>query len=94
MRQVGLLAAGGIYALNNNVRRLKDDHENARRFADLFRGCRGLSPDYDDAGTNLLFIHCSENVVDPLEFLDRMKKVPFQPLSRSFLPKHRKKSVS
>ena len=77
MRQVGLLAAAGIYALNNNVQRLKDDHENASRFADLFRGCSGLKVDYDVAlGTNLLFIHCSDNVVDPLEFLDRMKKVP------------------
>ena len=75
MRQVGLLAAAGIYALDNNVERLKDDHDNASRFADLFRGCKGLTVDYDEASTNLLFIHCHESAVDPLEFLKRLKEV-------------------
>lgn len=31
MRQAGIIAAGGIYALKNNVRRLKIDHDNAKR---------------------------------------------------------------
>jgi threonine aldolase len=34
MRQVGLLAAAGLYALEHNVERLRDDHANARRLAD------------------------------------------------------------
>lgn len=33
MRQAGILAAAGIYALNNNVQRLSEDHENAARLA-------------------------------------------------------------
>lgn len=33
MRQVGYLAAAGIYALENNIIRLADDHENAKRIA-------------------------------------------------------------
>lgn len=33
MRQAGLLAAAGIYALKNNVDRLQDDHDNATRLA-------------------------------------------------------------
>lgn len=33
MRQAGYLAAAGIYALDNHVQRLKDDHENARLLA-------------------------------------------------------------
>jgi len=33
MRQAGFLAAAGIYALNNHVERLRDDHDNARRLA-------------------------------------------------------------
>ena len=36
MRQVGLLAAAGLYALEHNVERLADDHANARRLADGF----------------------------------------------------------
>lgn len=34
MRQAGILAAGGLYALENHVARLAEDHENARRLAD------------------------------------------------------------
>lgn len=30
MRQAGIIAAGGLYALKNNVQRLKDDHSNAK----------------------------------------------------------------
>ncbi len=33
MRQAGILAAAGLYALENNVTRLEEDHENARRLA-------------------------------------------------------------
>jgi threonine aldolase len=39
MRQSGVLAAAGLYALENNVERLSTDHENAERLA---RGLRGL----------------------------------------------------
>ncbi len=30
MRQAGIIAAGGLYALKNNIERLKEDHENAK----------------------------------------------------------------
>ena len=75
MRQVGLMAAAGSYALENNVQRLKEDHENARRFADIFRGCSGIHVDYDDSCTNLLYVQCDKNVLDPLNLLERLKKV-------------------
>jgi len=39
MRQAGVLAAAGLYALDQNVSRLADDHDNARRFA---QGVRDL----------------------------------------------------
>ncbi len=42
MRQVGYLGAAGIYALENNVKRLADDHTNARRLGDGLRELRGL----------------------------------------------------
>ena len=86
MRQVGLLAAAGVYALENNVERLREDHDNAARFADLFRGCRGLAVDYDAAaGTNLLYVHCPGGVVDPLELLRRLEEVRLLILSPHFL---------
>ena len=39
MRQSGVIAAAGLYALENNVERLRTDHENAERLA---KGLREL----------------------------------------------------
>ncbi|UTW56030.1 low-specificity L-threonine aldolase [Kordiimonas sp. SCSIO 12610] len=36
MRQAGILAAAGLYALENNIERLADDHTNAKRLGDAF----------------------------------------------------------
>ena len=42
MRQAGVLAAGGLYALENNIERLQEDHANAEKLA---RGLRELKLD-------------------------------------------------
>ena len=39
MRQAGIIAAGGLYALRNNVERLKVDHENAKRLENELNDC-------------------------------------------------------
>ena len=39
MRQAGYLAAAGIFALDNNVERLKDDHENAQLLSAALKQC-------------------------------------------------------
>jgi threonine aldolase len=39
MRQAGFLAAAGIYALDNNVKRLEEDNAHARRIGEILRGC-------------------------------------------------------
>ena len=46
MRQVGILAAGGLYALDHHLERLADDHARARRFADAAAAARpgGVDP--------------------------------------------------
>jgi threonine aldolase len=38
MRQAGIIAAGGLYALKNNIDRLKDDHKNARLLESALKG--------------------------------------------------------
>ena len=43
MRQAGVIAAAGIYALENMVERLADDHANARIAADGLREIPGIS---------------------------------------------------
>ena len=51
MRQAGLIAAAGLYALENNVARLAEDHRNAERLAAGLRGL-GLSVEQH---TNMVF---------------------------------------
>ena len=43
MRQVGLLAAGAMFALDHHVDRLADDHVNARRLADGLSAIPGIT---------------------------------------------------
>lgn len=43
MRQAGIIAAGGLFALKNNVERLKNDHENAKFLASNLNNCHWVS---------------------------------------------------
>ncbi len=56
MRQAGILAAAGLYALKNNVDRLAEDHANARRLAEGVNGIEGFSVDLTGAQTNIIMI--------------------------------------
>lgn len=52
MRQVGVLAAAGLYALEHHVQRLPEDHKNARRLAD---GLSALGLKVTPPDTNMVF---------------------------------------
>jgi threonine aldolase len=54
MRQAGILAAGGLYALEHNVDRLSDDHVNARAFAERIAGASGISLDLWTVQSNIV----------------------------------------
>jgi threonine aldolase len=43
MRQVGVLAAAALYALDHHVERLAEDHDRARRFREALEGTRGIT---------------------------------------------------
>jgi threonine aldolase len=53
MRQVGILAAAGIYALENHVDRIAQDHANAERLA---KGLADLELEVDPVQTNMVFV--------------------------------------
>jgi threonine aldolase len=53
MRQAGIVAAAGLYALDHNVDRLADDHARARRLADAWADA-GLSVDLELVETNFV----------------------------------------
>src|SRR5688572_7683407 len=56
MRQAGILAAGGLYALEHHRARLADDHRNARALAEALIGAPGLRVDLAQVATNLVMI--------------------------------------
>ncbi len=54
MRQVGVLGAAGLYALEHNVARLADDHRRARSLAETMAELPGLSVDAGAVDTNIV----------------------------------------
>jgi threonine aldolase len=64
MRQVGILAAAGLHALEHNVERLAEDHANAER---LGRGLAALGLRVDPVQTNMVFVAIPGNSVADLE---------------------------
>jgi threonine aldolase len=54
MRQAGIVAAGGLYALKHNVDRLAEDHENARKLADGLREIPGVDVVNAPVETNIV----------------------------------------
>lgn len=61
MRQVGILCAAALVALENNVRKLEDDHKNAKLLADGLNRIPGLKVDMDSLETNIMYVHVCEN---------------------------------
>ncbi|MBC8208519.1 MAG: low-specificity L-threonine aldolase [Desulfobulbaceae bacterium] len=59
MRQAGILAAAGIYALNQNISRLVDDHANATLLADGLAKINGIEVQSNGTQTNMVFIEMS-----------------------------------
>lgn len=55
MRQSGILAAAGLYALDHHVERLADDHRRARRFAEGLAEIPGIEVDPKSVETNMVF---------------------------------------
>lgn len=56
MRQVGVLAAAGLHALDHHVARLADDHDNARLVAERLADRVPGSTDPDVVDTNIVFV--------------------------------------
>ena len=62
MRQVGIVAAAGSYALANNVARLVDDHRRAKELANGLQGIAGLQVDLQKVETNMLFMQSTRMI--------------------------------
>jgi threonine aldolase len=56
MRQVGILCAAGLHALDHHVERLAEDHRRARRFAIEAAGMPGIAVDLAATQTNMVYL--------------------------------------
>lgn len=73
MRQAGILAAAGVYALEHNVERLAEDHLNANRLAKGIAEIDGLDIDVNAVETNILYFHVRKPALTVPMLLDRLK---------------------
>lgn len=60
MRQVGILCAGALVALHENVAKLEGDHKKAKTLAEGLNQIKGLRVDTETVETNILYIHILE----------------------------------
>ncbi len=72
MRQAGILAAAGLYALDHHVERLADDHANAQLFAEWIRDIPGLRLENPRVETNLVFINVEDTGLNASDISARL----------------------
>ena len=66
MRQIGFLAAAGIYALDHHIDRLAEDHENARLMAEGLSRIQGLETSPDEVETNIVLFRIIRQGLTPV----------------------------
>ena len=66
MRQTGIVAAAGLYALENNVARLAEDHENAQMLTKGLGDIEDLNVQQNEAQTNMTFFALEEDKAEQL----------------------------
>ena len=74
MRQAGIIAAAGLYALDHHVARLADDHENARRFARGIAAVPGIEIDTERVETNIVLFRLSDSTASAAAFAARLEE--------------------
>jgi threonine aldolase len=74
MRQSGILAAAGLYALDHNAARLVEDHANARLIAERLAGLPGVSLDLATVQTNIVIFRLEEGLPDGTSIVARAKE--------------------
>ena len=66
MRQAGILAQAGLFALDQHVARLADDHRRARRLAEGLAALPGIELDLALVQTNMVFLRLVKGEAEAL----------------------------
>jgi threonine aldolase len=73
MRQIGLLAAAGHYALDHNINRLSEDHARAKKLAQALAAHDSTLINPDHVDTNIVGLDLSHAGISAAEFAARCK---------------------
>jgi threonine aldolase len=74
LRQAGILAAAGLYALDHNLARLAEDHENARLLAELLVDVKGVKLDLATVQSNIVIFRLADGAPDAATVVARAKE--------------------
>ncbi len=74
MRQAGIIAAACIFALENHVERLAEDHRNARIFAQAVKDTPGLRLEPAEVDTNLVWFSVDPTLASAKDIAMRLKE--------------------
>jgi threonine aldolase len=74
MRQAGIFAAAGLYALDRHMGRLAEDHANARRIAERLAQCACIRIDLANAQTNILVFGLAAEAPDAPTLVTRARE--------------------
>jgi len=81
MRQIGLLAGAVDYALDNNFERMKDDHNNAKYFAEKVSKIDGFEINLGNVQSNIVMIKVKIGYAEKI--VQKLEKLGLQSLSLS-----------
>lgn len=86
MRQVGILAAAALFALEHNVERLREDHENAKKLAKGLADMPGIEIDPEQVATNIVLFDVAATGLDANTLVESLSGegvllIPFGPTS-------------
>lgn len=73
MRQIGILAAGALFALDRNLERLKEDHDKAKWLAKQLSDIPGIKLDLNSVQTNIIIFSLSGRTESSVELISKLK---------------------
>ena len=74
MRQAGILAAAGLYALEHHVERLQQDHQKAGRLADCLNSLPNVSVDIEATKTNIVIADIDADFFSTVDLTNSLKE--------------------
>ncbi len=73
MRQIGFMAAAGLYALENNIERLEEDHQRAKELGKILEEQEYIK-EVEPVETNIIIFYLNETVLSQKQFMQKLEE--------------------